>query len=300
MKKWEKLPEEMRTPEVRPYYEILKKRRLSRFFKRVFDITVSLLMLILLSPLFLVVAIVIKIDSRGPVFYRQERVTRYNRHFRIFKFRTMRVGADKQGVITADHDSRVTRAGKFLRKLRLDETAQLIDVLRGTMSFVGTRPEVPKYVEKYTPEMYATLLMPAGITSVASIRYKDEAKILGDTDKVDEVYSEVVLPGKMKYNLQSIERFGFFREIGVMFMTVFAVLGKDYSDKENAIGNESIADKESADDKQTENLPEIKEEETVNSPEQAEETVSLQAPGEEQGNSEEQESEQVRTENESI
>lgn len=230
--KWEKLPTEMQTEEVRKYYDVLKKKKFALFFKRVFDIFVSLLLLIMLSPLFLILAIAIKIDSKGPVFYRQERVTQYGKRFRIFKFRTMVQNADKIGAqVTVNNDSRVTRVGKLIRRCRLDEICQLIDVLRGALTFVGTRPEVPKYVEKYTPEMMATLLLPAGVTSMASIKYKDEDKLLDGAEDVDKVYVEQVLPGKMKYNLQALEKFGFWRDIGIMFMTVFAVLGKDYKDE---------------------------------------------------------------------
>lgn len=228
--KWEKLPPEMQVEEIKVYYDILKKKKCSLFFKRAFDIFVSLLMLIVLSPLFLILAIAIKIDSKGPVFYRQVRVTQYGKKFRIFKFRTMVQNADKIGTqVTLNNDSRITRVGKLIRKCRLDEICQLIDVLRGTMSFVGVRPEVPKYVEKYTPEMMATLLLPAGITSLASICYKDEDKLLDGEENVDLAYLEKVLPDKMKYNLQEIKKFGFWHDIKLMFMTVFAVLGKDYT-----------------------------------------------------------------------
>ena len=225
IKRWDKLPPEMRNPEVSEYYLQLKKKNFTLFCKRVFDIFVSLILLLLLSPVFLILAIAIKIDSRGPVFFRQTRVTQYGRTFRIFKFRTMVQNAEAVGAqVTSKGDSRITKVGKFIRKCRLDEVSQLIDVFRGTMTFVGTRPEVPKYVEKYTPEMMATLLLPAGITSVASIKYKDEDEILGNAENVDEAYVEKVLPEKMKYNLQSLKNFGFFRDIGIMFKTVFAVL----------------------------------------------------------------------------
>lgn len=226
--KWEKLPAEMQTDEVRKYYDILRKKNFSLFWKRVFDIFVSALMLIVLSPLFLVLAIAIKIDSKGPVFYRQERVTQYGKHFRIFKFRSMVVNADKGSQVTVDQDSRITRMGRLIRKCRLDEVSQLIDVFRGTMTFVGTRPEVPKYVSEYTPEMMATLLLPAGVTSLASIYYKDEAELLNGAEDIDKVYIEKILPAKMYYNLKAIEKFGFWRDIKTMFMTVFAVLGKEY------------------------------------------------------------------------
>ena len=230
MKKWEDMPLEMQNEQVRYYYEILSKKRFSLALKRLFDIVVSLIMLVLLSPLFLILALAIKIDSRGPVFYRQERVTRYGKKFRIHKFRTMVNGADKKGsLVTVKNDSRVTRVGKFIRKCRLDEVSQLIDVLVGDMTFVGTRPEVVKYVDRYTPDMRATLLLPAGVTSEASILYKDEDKLLDGADNVDDVYVERVLPGKMYYNLKSIEKFSFWGDIKTMFKTVFAVLGKEYT-----------------------------------------------------------------------
>ena len=227
--KWEKLPVEMQTEEVRKYYDILKKKKFGLFCKRVFDIFVSLLMLIVLSPVFLILAIAIKIDSKGPVFYRQVRVTQYGKQFRIFKFRTMVQNADKMGAqVTTAGDSRITRVGKLIRKCRLDELCQLIDVFRGTLTFVGTRPEVPKYVESYSSEMMATLLLPAGVTSETSIYYKDEDELLAGAQDVDKVYVEKILPDKMYFNLKSLEKFGFWRDIKVMFMTVFAVLGKEY------------------------------------------------------------------------
>lgn len=225
IKKWEKLPPEMQNEAVRPYYEKLRKKNFSLFWKRVFDFFVSTLMLIILLPLFLILAIAIKIDSRGPVFFRQERVTQYGKKFRIFKFRTMVNNADKVGSqVTVSNDRRITKVGKFIRKCRLDEVSQLIDVWRGTMSFVGTRPEVPKYVERYTDEMMATLLLPAGVTSEASIKFKDEDELLKDAENVDDTYVEVVLPQKMEYNFQSLKKYGFWRDIGTTFKTVFAVL----------------------------------------------------------------------------
>ena len=241
LRKWENLPPEMQTEEVRKYYDILKKKRVSLFFKRLFDICVSLVLLIVLSPIFLVLSIAIKTDSKGPVFYRQTRVTQYNREFRIFKFRSMVQGADKGSQVTVENDVRVTRVGKLIRKGRLDEISQLIDVLRGKMTFVGTRPEVPKYTRQYTPEMMATLLLPAGITSLASIYYKDEAELLDSAEDADKVYVEKVLPAKMYYNLKAIEKFSFWGDIKIMFMTFFAVLGKEYRDdyKEN-IESDSI------------------------------------------------------------
>lgn len=229
LRKWENLPEEMQIPEVRKYYDILKKRKFGLFLKRVFDIFVSLILLICLSPLFLILAIAIKIESKGPVFYRQIRITQYNKKFRIFKFRSMVKNADSGSQVTLNNDSRITRVGKLVRKLRLDEISQLIDVLRGKMTFVGTRPEVPKYTEQYTPEMMATLLLPAGITSLASVYYKDEAKFLDAAEDTDKVYVEEILPAKMHYNLKAIEKFSFWSDIKTIFMTVFAVLGKNYT-----------------------------------------------------------------------
>lgn len=229
LRKWEELPEFMRTPEVRPYWEILNKKRGQLVLKRIFDIAAALILLILLAIPMTVIAVMIKKDSEGPVFYRQERVTTYGRHFRIHKFRTMVSNADKIGTaVTVGNDSRITRVGAKLRGYRLDELPQVFDVLQGTMSFVGTRPEAVKYVEQYKPEWNATLLMPAGITSEASIRYKDEDRMLSAADDVDKVYIEQVLPAKMVWNLESVERFRFLREILTMFRTVFAVLGKNY------------------------------------------------------------------------
>ena len=191
-------------------------------------------MLLILLPFFLILSLAIVIDSRGPVFYRQERVTQYGKHFRIFKFRSMVNDADKKGtLVTVGHDARITRVGKFIRKLRLDEVSQLIDVFRGTMTFVGTRPEVPKYVDQYSTEYLATLLLPAGVTSMASIMFKDEDALLEGKEDVDKTYIEKVLPQKMKWNLSEIKKFGFWRDIKVMFMTVFAVLGKKYEKETN-------------------------------------------------------------------
>ena len=221
---WDKLPKRMQNDAVKKYYDILYKKRKSLAVKRAFDAIVSAFMLILLLPVFLILAIAIKADTPGPVFFRQIRVTQYGKKFRIFKFRTMVIGAEKLGAqVTAKDDPRITRVGKMIRKYRLDELCQLIDILRGTMSFVGTRPEVPKYVARYTDEMMATLLLPAGVTSEASIRYKDEDKLLEDAEDVDEVYVRKVLPEKMKYNLEAIRRFSLAREMKTMLKTVFAV-----------------------------------------------------------------------------
>lgn len=225
LKNWNELPEYMQTDEVRPYYDLLQKKKISLFFKRVFDIVVSLIMIILCSPILLIISILIVKDSKGGVFYRQERVTQYGRVFRIFKFRTMVQNADQIGTqVTVSNDSRITKIGSKLRNCRLDELPQLFNIFLGDMTFVGTRPESVHYVKSYTNEMYATLLLPAGVTSEASIEYKDEAELLDQADDVDSVYINEVLPEKMKYNLNSIKEFSFFKEIATMFRTVFAVL----------------------------------------------------------------------------
>ncbi len=225
MKKWENLPKDMQTEAVRKYYEILKKHRGSLLLKRIFDIIAAGLLLILLLPVLLILAVWIKTDSKGPVFFRQVRVTTYGRTFRIFKFRTMVNNADKMGTqVTTKGDARVTKAGKALRGCRLDELPQLLNILAGDMTFVGTRPEVEKYVRHYTDEMKATLLLPAGVTSLASIEYKDEEKLLESAQDADQVYVEKILPEKMKYNLQAIEHFSFWQDIKTMIATVVAVV----------------------------------------------------------------------------
>jgi len=229
LKKWETLPDYMQNDEVRFYYETLQKKKVSMFLKRVMDLVGGLILLILLAIPMIVISIMIKLDSEGPVFYRQERVTTYGKHFKIHKFRTMVSNADKIGsTVTVGNDSRITKVGAKLRGCRLDELPQVLDLISGNMSFVGTRPEAVKYVEQYKPEYMATLLLPAGITSEASIRYKDEAELLDAAKDVDKTYIEEVLPGKMKYNLDSIKNFSFFGDIATMFRTVLAVLGKDY------------------------------------------------------------------------
>ena len=229
LRKWEDLPAFMRVPEVRPYWEGLSKKRFQLFLKRIFDFLLALILLVILAIPMIIIAVMIKIEDPGPVFYRQKRVTTYGKKFGIHKFRTMVVNAEKIGTaVTVGEDPRITKVGRKLRRLRLDELPQVLDVITGNMSFVGTRPEAVKYVEQYKPEYNATLLMPAGITSEASIRYKDEDKLLNVADDVDRVYMEQVLPAKMKWNLESVRRFRFLREILTMGRTVLAVLGKDY------------------------------------------------------------------------
>lgn len=229
LKKWEDLPDFIKNDEVRPYYDSLKRKKVSLILKRLFDLIGGLVLLCILAIPMLIIAAMIKLDSEGPVFYRQERITTYGKHFRIHKFRTMVNNADRIGsAVTVGNDSRITKVGAALRGCRLDELPQVFDLISGNMSFVGTRPETVKYVERYKPEYMATLLLPAGITSEASIRYKDEAELLDAAEDVDRVYTEDVLPGKMKYNLESIRTFSFIKDIITMVRTVFAVLGKDY------------------------------------------------------------------------
>ena len=224
-KAWHDLPNDMRCESVRPYYEILASKRSDLLIKSIFDRLMAIILLFALSPIFLVLAVWIKVDSEGPVFFRQERVTQYGKTFRIYKFRTMVQNAEQIGAqVTSKGDMRVTTVGKALRKCRLDELPQLINILEGTMSFVGTRPEVPKYVASYTDEMKATLLLPAGVTSIASIQYKDEDTLLDAADDVDKCYVQNVLPAKMEWNLRSIVEFSFIRELKVMVETVLAVI----------------------------------------------------------------------------
>lgn len=227
--KWDSLPEEMKIEPVRKYYSILQKKKISLFLKRAFDFIVSLIMVVIISPILLILAILIKLDSEGPVFYRQERITTGGKKFRIFKFRTMIQNADKIGsLVTVDKDPRITKVGEKIRKVRLDELPQLLNIVKGDMSFVGTRPEVAKYVEQYSDEMMATLLMPAGVTSLASIEYKDEDEIISAHtalgESADEAYVSHVLPEKMKYNLEYLQSFSFWGDIALMFKTVVSVI----------------------------------------------------------------------------
>ena len=225
LKRWEQLPQELQNDSVRPYYEALSRKRGQLLLKRVFDILLSLVLLVLLSPVMLILALAIRLDSPGEVLFRQVRVTQYGQEFRIFKFRTMVANAHQLGTqVTVQGDMRITRVGKLLRKCRLDELPQLLNILMGQMSFVGTRPEVPRYVRQYTPQMLATLLLPAGVTSQASIRYKDEDRLLDSSADPDRTYVEQVLPGKMEYNLNSLLDFSLWQDLKTMVQTVGAVL----------------------------------------------------------------------------
>lgn len=225
LKKWEDLPEFMRVDEIKPYYLILEKKKISLVFKRVFDIIMSVILIVLFSPIMLLISLLIKFDSQGPIIYKQVRITQYGRRFKVYKFRTMVNDADKIGAhVTTQNDSRITRVGKRIRDSRLDEFPQLFNVLKGDMSFVGTRPEAVKYFEHYTDEMKATLLLPAGITSMASIMFKDEAAILSNETDVDRTYIEKVLPQKMEYNLKSIEEFSLWKDLKTAVMTLGVVV----------------------------------------------------------------------------
>ena len=226
---WQELPQEMKNDSVAEYYDILKKKKIALMIKRIFDLIAALLLLLIIFPVILILALLIKLDSPGPVFYRQERVTIGNRTFRIFKFRTMVQDADKIGsLVTVGKDSRITKIGSKIRKCRLDELPQLLNIIKGEMSFVGTRPEVKKYVDTYSPEMMATLLLPAGVTSLASITYKDEDEIMEEYtakgESADEVYVNYVLPQKMRYNLQYLKSFSFWGDIRLMFKTLISIV----------------------------------------------------------------------------
>ena len=224
-REWDDIPEFMKNEDVKKYYEILRKKRFSLKVKRFFDVTASFVLILFLSPVFLILSVWIKTDSKGPVYFKQERVTQYGRKFSIFKFRTMVINADRTGsLVTVQNDSRITAVGRKIRKYRLDEIPQLFNILAGDMSFVGTRPEVRKYVDEYSDEMKATLLLPAGVTSEASIRYKDEDELLKDAVDVDEVYIQKILPEKMRWNLRAIRRFSLHGELSTMVRTVFHVM----------------------------------------------------------------------------
>ena len=228
LKKWEDLPDCMRTEAVKPYYDIIKKKKITLFLKRIFDLAMSFFMLVILSPVFLIIAVIIKLDSKGPVFYSQIRVTKYCSEFRIYKFRTMVTDADKIGsLVTSQNDDRITHIGSKLRKCRLDELPQLINIFKGEMSFVGTRPEVPRYVNAYKDEWYATLLLPAGVTSETSIKFKDEDRIIKEETEhgmtIDEAYINKVLPEKMRFNLNIVKKVGNINDIKIMLQTIISV-----------------------------------------------------------------------------
>lgn len=225
MKRWEELPEVMKNQEVLHYYNMLHGKQGALAAKRIFDLIMSAILIVILLPFMVVIGIAVKATSPGEIIFRQTRVTTYGKRFQIYKFRTMVAGAPEQGSqVTVSGDSRVTGIGRFLRKVRLDELPQLFNIVKGEMSFVGTRPEVEKYVERYSDTMYATLLMPAGVTSTASIEYKDEERLLSEGKDVDETYVNEILPAKMEYNLRYLEDYSFFKDISILFQTLVAVL----------------------------------------------------------------------------
>ncbi len=223
--KWGNLPKFMQTEAVKPYYNSIKNKTFSLILKRMFDIIFSLLFIVAFLWVYLILIFAIAIDSGFPIIYKQKRITTNGNEFKVFKFRTMVKNADKIGsLVTVENDCRITRVGKVLRKFRLDELPQIFNVLGGSMSFVGVRPEVEKYVSQYTDEMYVTLLMPAGITSPASIAYKDEAELLKLSEDPDATYVNEILPKKMEYNLNYIKNFSFIGDIKIMFKTVIEVI----------------------------------------------------------------------------
>ena len=193
--------------------------------KRLFDLIASGLGLIVLSPLFLIIAIWIKLDSKGPVFYRQVRVGRYNKGFRIFKFRSMRVGADKGSLVTiGGRDPRVTRSGYWIRKFKLDELPQLINVFIGDMSLVGPRPEVRHYVDYWTPEQMHVLDVRPGITDPASIKLRNENELMEQAEDPEKYYIEVIMQEKIKLDLEYVEKHNFFYDLGLIFKTFWVIV----------------------------------------------------------------------------
>lgn len=222
---WKDLPDEMKNDTVKKYYKSLAKKESALIIKRMFDIWMSVFLLVFLMPVILVMAVLIKLDSKGPVIFKQTRVTAGNKDFTIYKFRSMVNDAPKLGTsVTVASDMRITKVGQFMRKYRIDEIPQLVNVLKGEMTFVGTRPEVRKYVDAYTPAMMATLLLPAGITSEASIMYKEEDELLASAEDADQVYIQDILPEKMRYNLKSIRKFSLLNDLATMIKTVIAVI----------------------------------------------------------------------------
>ena len=221
IRKWDELPKWMQIPEVEKYYAYLEKKRFSLRIKRLFDIFLSLILLLVLSPLLILISILVVIDSRGGAFFRQKRVTAYGKVFMIHKFRTMKKGAESEGSILArDFDDRITRTGRVLRKYRLDELPQLIDVLRGDMSFVGPRPQSVRFVKHFSREARAVFLLPAGITSETTLQYMDEGKLLKDAVDIDEAYIRDILPEKMSIQLDEMMHFSLLHDLKAMLHTI--------------------------------------------------------------------------------
>lgn len=221
LKPYNSLPECMQNDQVKAYYDILAKRTGTLIFKRVFDIFFAFIAIIILSPIMLITAIVVKLTSKGPIFYMQERVGRYNKEFKIFKFRTMVINADKMGPqVTSGKDPRITPPGKFLRKFRLDEFPQMFNILKGDMSLLGTRPEVRKYVDYYSEEMMSTLLLPPGMFGTSSYKFRDESDMLKDSPDPEKTYIEEILPIKMRINLEYTKNLSVFNEFKTLCMGV--------------------------------------------------------------------------------
>lgn len=205
--------------------EILEKRKIQLILKRTFDIVVSFIGLLILSPIFLIIAIAIKLDSKGPVFFKQERIGKDGKEFRIFKFRTMVVDAEKKGMqITVDGDSRITKLGHFLRKSKIDELPQLINVLIGDMSFVGPRPEVPKYVAMYDENQRSILKIRPGITDIASIEYRDENLLLAKSKNPEETYIQEIMPRKIELNVEYIKKISLTYDIRLILKTICKII----------------------------------------------------------------------------
>lgn len=226
MRDWNDIPAFMKNDRVREYYDILKKHEKELKLKRICDIILGLVLFVLLLPIMICIGIAVKLDSKGPALFRQTRITAYGKRFKIYKFRTMcagkRSGSETQ--VTARDDARITGIGKKLRRYRLDELPQLWNIIKGDMTFVGTRPEVEKYVRQYADEMKATLLIPAGVTSRASIEYKDEEELLAGVEDVEEAYIRKILPEKMKYNLEALRHYSFLSDVRTLIQTVGAVI----------------------------------------------------------------------------
>lgn len=228
VKQFEKLPTAFQKDEIKPYFDYLQTRRGSLIAKRVLDIFVALLVLTLLSPVMLLSALLIKITTKGPLFYLQERVGLYGKPFHIYKFRTMVVNADKIGaqITVGERDPRITRVGRILRTTRIDEFPQMLNVLKGDMTIIGTRPEVPRYVKEYSDEMMASLLMQPGASGVASIAYRYENEMLKDKEDPEQYYIQTILPDKMRINLDYLKKFSIWQDLWLMLRTVGCVFHK--------------------------------------------------------------------------
>lgn len=226
VKQWQKLPAHMQNEAVKPYFDILAKKNITLFFKRFFEIIIAVIILLIISPILIIAGIAVAVTSKGPVFYLQERVGRYGKPFKIIKFRTMVVNADKLGaqITVGERDPRITRVGHILRITRIDEFPQMINILKGDMSLIGTRPEVQRYVDEYTDEMMATLLLRPGATGAASVKFSKENDMLKDKENPEEYYIKTILPEKMALNLDYTKNISIgydFKIIGQTFACVF-------------------------------------------------------------------------------